>query len=223
MGTRGNNKNNQQSLVFLTRFLGWLLHFQVWQKEWSNQIIVDHLRTHEFRVVKPEEEGTLDVKVKWNKGSQDHGSLFGNREQTKDNPVGQPLGVVSHIDGINRLEGHVGGVDKANKVGNELGSANEPNEASKHGSDKSKHEFLGDIKLLFQTLQSFCKKENAESETGAPIESGIIARGRLLSRQNILRKEQCRTAFSSQGYSIVQHCCLLIRGVLLKSRDDMHS
>ena len=139
-----------------TGLLGWLGLFQVGKEERSDDIVVHHLGSLKLGVVKPNEESTLDVKVKWNKGSQNKRSLLNNREERKHDPIREPLCVVGRIHRVNSFEGHVCGVEETNEIGNELGPTDNPNGDGKDGREEDKENCFWDLKLVFEFLQAFC-------------------------------------------------------------------
>jgi hypothetical protein len=70
----------------------WLRQFQVWQNDGPNKF-VNQTSTQCGRVVQPNEKSNLDEKVEWNPLNQKLSALFKDGNESKDNPVCQPLGI----------------------------------------------------------------------------------------------------------------------------------
>ena len=123
-------------------------------------------------MVQPEEEGNLDKVVKGNEFNEEERHLFDNGKSAEYNPVGEPLCAHVTVGRVDRLERHVGWVDKAKEVRDQLGSADEVHEKAHDGVNSEKEKDLGVSKLFFELLHSVCV---VQREFGVSRVGGIAA------------------------------------------------
>ena len=97
-----------------------------------------------MRVIQPNKEGNLEVKVHRDKFRHESNGLFENGKGGKDNPVGQPLNIIFRVWSIESLKGHVCRVDKAGKVNHQFRSANKEEKDGDKRQEAEKEVNLGE-------------------------------------------------------------------------------
>lgn len=125
------------------------LRLEVGKKKWPENLAVEDRGALELRVVQPNKERNLEVKVHGDKIRDESKGLFDNGKGGKDHPVGQPLNVILGIWRIESLKGHVCRVDKAGKVDHQFGSANKEEQDGDNRKEAEKEIHLGEASLVF--------------------------------------------------------------------------
>mmetsp|Transcript_13753 Transcript_13753/g.25911 ORF Transcript_13753/g.25911 Transcript_13753/m.25911 type:complete len:148 (+) Transcript_13753:381-824(+) len=106
-------------------------------------------------MVQPNKESHLDEEIKGDEIRDESTYVFHNGHEGKDDPVGEPLSVFGSIGAIDCLEGHVGGIDEGNKVGDEFASTEAVNDGGNDGEAEKEEVDFGVSSLLFNGLQFF--------------------------------------------------------------------
>ena len=140
----------------------------------SEDFLVDQGGTVGLGQPEPDEEGELQQEIEGDVLDEDGGQGLEDDEEGEDDPVGQPLGVVGLLGGVDRLERGVGRVPEARDVDDELCAESGGSQHDKQGCQAEDDVRLevggvlerGDlliqllekrdrIQLLFQSLKMF--------------------------------------------------------------------
>ena len=107
-------------------------------------------------MVQPGEEADLEEEVEGDPPDEDAGALLDDGGEAEDDPVREPLLVISGAVGVDGLEGHVGRVDEGDEVGDELGPTDDVNEGGEDEANGQEEVDLGLAGLLLDFLQPLC-------------------------------------------------------------------
>ena len=94
----------------------------VFLEEWFKEVLVDNSGSLGLWVKQVNEEDELDNVVQWDDGQECAKDAVQKGDKNKDNPVGQPLDIISFVSSLQSLEGHVGWVQEAHKSSDEVTS-----------------------------------------------------------------------------------------------------
>ena len=140
---------------------GSLAHIR--QEPRSQSLCVNGFRSPHGRMVHPYNGCTLEPIIKGNHAGHDIQQGFQNGNGRKDDPVREPLGVIAVLIGTGRihgLEGHVGGIDKAQQIHQEFHATNQTQQPRRdHGQD-GKEINLVVASRFFDLFEVFCNKNN---------------------------------------------------------------
>ncbi len=110
-------------------------------------------------MVQPNDGQYLDGVEKAYRAGQEGEGVFHEVDGAENDPVCHPLGGISVnvLASLQSLEGHVSGVQKANKVGSELHSSRGQNQHDGEGEGGGEEVDLGVSGLLLELLEFLCK------------------------------------------------------------------
>ena len=138
-------------------------------QERSQTAAVDNLCARGLGVVQPDHRQNLDGVEKADRAGQEGKGVLHEVDGAENDPVGHPLcGVsVNVLASLQGLEGHVRGVDEANKVRCELHSSRDQYQGDQKGDAGGEKQDLGVSRLLLELLEFLCNKKNGKDESTA--------------------------------------------------------
>jgi len=157
MDLRACDSNKQLQLVRLRRRRRLhLLHLR--NDVRAHNLRVDHLGTLRLWMVHPDDDSGLDEEVHWDPVDDEAGHALYDGDAGEDDPVCEPLrGVLREVvGGFHALEGHVGGVEEADEIRDELHSSDQRGDGADQSNGAQEKVCLGVPRLLFQRLHDLC-------------------------------------------------------------------
>ena len=103
-----------------------------------DQKVVNNLSSKCSRVEKPNDEEKLDGEIERKVRNKIVKEIFNYDQKTKDNPISQPLSIISGVCGLQSTNGRVGRIEKPNKICDRLSTAIKK-ERKKQNEDNSQN------------------------------------------------------------------------------------
>ena len=110
----------------------------------------------------PQEKGEFKGIVKGDPVEEEINKGFNDGEKGKDDPVDEPLNVITLLFGFNGFKGLEGRVEETNNGAKDASANSEKDEKGKGGASAEDEIFLGDLQGILDCKEYRGKKEKGE-------------------------------------------------------------